>query len=342
MRALRAGACLCLALVVIAASARAQVGPESPQRRIAVLVMAGSEVDREIGDELTEVAIAAVAGLGRGQIVGKEELQARLGQEESSTRECLGSSACIGRLGVELGVDEVVAGTVGPRGGGWVFNLNRIDVRSAQTLGRVFREVEGDLGALARALREAMPELYVERAATSTLVITVPPAAEVFFDGAMTAVGREDGPVRLADVEPGPHEVVVQAPGFMRWRRTVRVEPGAMLQLEVELVPMRVPQDEGLSPLVFVGIGVAVAGLALGTVLGVLSQRDFEQGGTRAEAIDFVDSRESEALGANIAFGVAGAGLVTAGIGLLLSGGDDAPSVSASVDGMSFTLDGTF
>ena len=67
----------------------------------------------ELADALTELMIGEIAVRGGVSIVGKEEFQAQLGQTEARSLECIGSAACLGRVGVELQVDEVVAGTVG-------------------------------------------------------------------------------------------------------------------------------------------------------------------------------------------------------------------------------------
>ena len=107
---------------------RLQAPPPDPAKRVAVLLLAARGVDPETADALTEVAIGALAARGGATILGKEEFQAQLGQGEARSMECVTSTACLGRVGVELGVDEVIAGTINKRGAAWVFNIDRKSV----------------------------------------------------------------------------------------------------------------------------------------------------------------------------------------------------------------------
>ncbi len=306
-------------------------------KRVAVLVLATSGVDPETADALTELVIGAIAVRGGMTIVGKEEFQALLGQGEARSIECVSSTACLGRIGVELGVDELVAGTVGRRNTRWIFNVNRIDIRTGELAGRVFREVEGDVGALADSMQQAVPELYERpRQPGGLLVSANVDGAEVVVDGSLVGIYHGSA-VELTNVAPGRHEITVSAAGYFDWSRVVNVADGATMQIEAALdAPRRRGEEEpsGLSPLFVVGVGVAAAagGVAIG--FGIASQATRPDGITRTEAVEFVDARSTEAAVADIAMGVAGAGLVTAVIGLLVSdfgGGDqDVPDVAFS------------
>ena len=123
-----------------AQSLQAPVEDSASRKRVAVLVLATGQVEAATADALTELAIGVVAQRGGIAIVGKEEFQALLGQSEEGSIECVSSSACLGRIGVELGVDELIAGTLGRREQVWIFNLNRIDIRSGVLAGRAFKK----------------------------------------------------------------------------------------------------------------------------------------------------------------------------------------------------------
>jgi len=293
------------------------VAPRTPLLRLAILVLATGDLDPDVADALTELVIGAVAGRGGVTIVGKEEFQARLGQGEASSIECVSSTACLGRVGVELGVDELMAGTVARRGGRWVFNINRIDIHTGQLAGRAFREVDGDVGALADAIQDAVPSLYeqAERAATLLVSANVEPA-EVSVDGMVVGTYRGE-PLRVPDVTAGRHELLVSAAGRHSWRRSVNVSEGATVQLEAVLdIPV---VSGGVSPLVWVGAVVAGVGAGGAIGFGLSSRRDPAADESRADQIDFVDARRRDALIANIGMGVAAAGVAMALLGLLLS-----------------------
>ena len=158
------------------------------------------------------------------------------------------------------------------------------------------------------------------------LVIVVPRASP-----AGTVVTRDGitlGPVSLGietPVDPGPHVVVVGAPGraeatvrvMLAEGETKRVEaaPGDAVRGDAGRAPEG-PEARGTSPLVWVGFGVGAAGLAVGSVTGLLAMSratDVERacpGGLcpDAEALDRVDGGRTLGNVSTVAFVVGGAG----------------------------------
>jgi hypothetical protein len=320
--------------------------PRDPtgRTRIGVLVLAVSGVDQDTADALTELAISAVARRGRVDIVGKEELQARLGQTEGGSIECVSSGACLGRIGVELGVDELIAGTVGRRGTTWVFNLNRFDIRSGELAGRVFQEIEGDVGALADGFEATIPNLFARELNPATLVVSASVAgAEIHLNGVLVGVFRDE-PVRIDNLRPGRHELRVSAGGYFDWERTVSLGEGTALQVDAALESPGVENGTHVSPLFIGGLVAAGVGAGLAIGFGIASQAEPGNDVTRAQAFDFYDARDTEALVANISLAVAGAGVVSAVIGLLLSdfsGDEPVATASISPDGVSLSYTGS-
>ncbi len=297
--------------------------PGEPARaRVAVLLLATGDLDAQVADGLAELLIGAVAERGGVRIIGKEEFQAQLGQGDAGTLECIGSMACLGRVGVQLDVTEVIAGTVARDGARWVFNVNRVDVRRGEITGRVFREVDGELGDVADALSAAVPELYRAPVRTATLVIACDVmGAEVSLDGAV--LGAVRGELREAGVEAGRREVRVSAPGYRTWRREVRFAEGAEVHLEARLVPSVV---EEISPFAWIAGGLALAALVPAIALGVSSQATLaptpeeraSMAVTRAELLAFYDAREREAIAADVLFALGGAAAVATLVAFLV------------------------
>lgn len=340
-----------LALVLVlgaAADASAQDGgapdegslPEPPEHAapasepIAVLLLPSGDVEASVADALTELLIAAVAQRGGATIVGKEEFQAQLGQGDASTAECLESITCLGRVGVALGVREVVAGTIGHHGTTWAFALNRIDLRTGVTLGRVFREVEGDLGAVVRSLPESVADLYVETIEPGRLVVRASvEGAEVSLDGAVIGTVVAGEPVRRDLVEPGRHDVSVAASGHTTYRRTIDVESGTTFALEAELAALPHHGFE-VPALTWALGGVALASLAGGIGLGVSSTGRPPEDATQREVQGYYAARQNEAIAADVCFGVAAAATAGALVPLVLAAIEDEgtpPSVTGSI-----------
>jgi len=329
--ALGLGLALCLAAPAAAQEPDADPEPEPPRRRMAALVLTTGDLDPTMAGGLSEVLIGALAARGGVTIVGLEEFQAQLGQGDDGTLECISSMACLGRVGVQLDVVEVVAGTLAQRESRWVFNLNRVDIRAGEIVGRVFREVEGDLGAVADALHAAIPELYAPppepeppvppappEPSPGVLIVRTPVAgAEVTIDGALVGLTASGGLTH--ELPAGEYALEVGASGYHRWSRTVAVRSGADTRLEVQLEEAYV---ESVHPWVIVGASIAGLALGVGIGLGVASQedpsfdRDQRMTGEvrRADVVAYYDARRAEALAANVLYGLAGAAAASAAL----------------------------
>lgn len=306
------------AVLLWGARATAQPAPQAPPtsaRRIAVIVLSGGGVAPETAADLTEVLIAAIAAQPGREVIGKEELQARLGQDEARSRQCIESPICLANVGAELAVDEIIAGTVAAREGGLTVNLVRQEIASGEVRGRFSRDVQGDAAALPPVLQAAAVEIYREPERPAELRVDANvEGAEVFVDD--RRVGTT--PLRQNDLRAGTHRVRVDSVGWRGQTRSVRLRPGGHAELDFTLV--EAPEERQLaagsppSTLAVVtcwtSAGLAVAAGALGTVFALRSQSGFEQGVTQREAAATLDDREDEALVANIAF--AGAGTLAA------------------------------
>lgn len=301
----------------------------STRLRVGVVLLPRGATSPEITDSLTELLIAAVASRGDSEIVGKEEFQSALGRDDAGTLACIESDACLGRMGRELRVRELVAGTLhvdGATPDGYRFELYRLDVESGVARGRIAREVVGGLPALLAALTSSVDELYVERVDPGAVVVTVrPPEATLALDG-VPVERTADGSFRAAFVMPGEHELAGRAPGFVPWSRRVTVDPGTTLMLSVELAP-RVAETE-ISPWTW---ALGAGGIGLGAVaigLGASSQTAPDPGLDMRQTRAFYEVRAAEALGANVLYVAAGLAVVGTVVSLVLDLSSDEPAAA--------------
>jgi len=288
-------------------------------------MLATPGVEPELADALTELMIGEIAVRGGVSIVGKEEFQAQLGQTEARSLECIGSAACLGRVGVELRVDEVVAGTVGRTDTGWVYNLNRIDIASGELVGRAFERVQGEVDALAQSVESVLPRIFTSREPETSLhLLTSVEGAELYLDG--VSVGRSGADiVRLTGLATGSHRLLVQAEGYHPYEREITLRENETMRLEIALQPRpaettSVAESSGISSLVWIGMTGAVASGIVATVFGVRSQREVgSQGLTRQQAVREVESRERDVTRSYISLGAVGVSAAIGVIGLFLS-----------------------
>lgn len=307
-------------------------GPSSessaPSRpRVGVMVLAVSPEDAALAEGLGEVLLAAIAGRDALRLVGKEEIQAALGHDDAASLGCLAAPACLGQLGVQLGLGELVAVTLGRREGGFAFDLGRFDPRTGVRLAHVFREVDADeVGALADAMLAALATSEETAApASARVVLTVEPRhATVRIDGVEVATSD------AIELSPGAHRLEVRAEGFVSVERSLELAAGERRDVDVALASIapppppdvRAPVEERRAPWTVIAIasgGVAVGAGALALGLGVRSQRDVDEGLTRAEALAQVAARRRDARIANASWVVGSVALATAAVTAVLA-----------------------
>jgi hypothetical protein len=281
-------------------------------------VLATSDKDNDLADNLTEVIIAYAARHGGFEIAGKEEFRARLGVEsERRTQACLDDIGCLGRAGVSLGVRRIVAGSVGTRGKQVLFNLNLNNVQDGKVESRVFRLIEGGVDNLIKAVQEASSELFRPRAEPGKIQVTTDPAgARVAIDNAYLGITPLISPTLVA----GKHDVRVEATDRFPWTSRVEVRPGE--ELQIRLTPDNLPRRRRWpANAAIASTTLAVATLATGAFFGVLSQMQ-PNGDSRQAAMQELDEKRGFAHTANVAFG-ASAGFAAMALYLFIRYQDD-------------------
>ncbi|HEV8320711.1 MAG TPA: PEGA domain-containing protein [Myxococcota bacterium] len=298
----------------------AEPRPEGPPplRLAALLLRAeGGGVDATVSDSLTEVLITTLASTGRFDLVGKEEVKALLKvDDEMRALECIASAACLGALATHLHVAKALVGTVGRDKGAYLVNLTLVNLLTGETEQNLFLKVEGDIAALSDKLSAVAVGAATPRPSPGTVAVSADVGgAEVLVDDA--SVGK--APARKAGLTAGVHKVKVVKPGYFDWTADVPVAAGAevavaaSLKVDPSYEPYKSRPSFRVAAAVAAGFAVAGGGAA-GTLSYLAVRREHRAEGSTEMATAFGDAGSARdfALGANIAFGVAGAALVTA------------------------------
>jgi hypothetical protein len=202
--------------------------------------------------------------------------------------------------------------------------VSRIAVQPAEP--PVFTEARATVRDLAAALEARIPSLSVD--------VTGTPEAKVSIDG--IELPRNQFRVQRK-LNPGKYSVVASAPGFREEREEVVLAESDSRQLVLELEPSVGPTTEtwseparsGKEPasasavpptklptLVYVGFGVGAAGIAVGSVAGVISltktanaKEHCQDARCQPVASDDIESARTWATVSNVGFavGIAGA-----------------------------------
>lgn len=216
-----------------------------------------------------------------------------------------------------------------------LLSVSRIDVVAAETARSTAARREST--HLADELRPRIPTLAVR-------ITGAPPgSATLTIDGTAVPAEALDAPRPL---DPGTHELAARSTNGGTAQATVALKEGDALQVEARIplvapTPMAtstVPAGEaspppsaskgGLSPLVYVGVGLGAGGLIVGTVTGVLamSKASTVKGscmGTLCDPSVKGDVQSGQTLGnvSTVAFIGAGVGAALGIVGLVLSQG---------------------
>jgi hypothetical protein len=191
MCALKAGVGIASALLLSALTT-----PATARERLAVLIVADG--DPGLGDDLTEVAIAALAEHRDRELVGTSELRARLTGilPEEGLGACLDRAECLARVGATAGAARAVIGRVQPSGGGHQISLSLTEMATAQTLAHVSNTVSGGMDPLVVAVRAGVNRLLATDAARAS---PAPPLPAIAVPTTEPAAG-----VSLASKPPEP------------------------------------------------------------------------------------------------------------------------------------------
>ena len=128
--------------------------------------------------------------------------------------------------------------------------------------------------AEARGYTPSDRDLEMERAGRATVdfVLAAIPTlgtlvVESATSGALVALdGSERGPTPFRmDLEPGTHQLAVTAPGHRTMERAVEISIGDLMQVQADLAP---EESWVESPVLWIVLGVVVAGAVAGTTLG--------------------------------------------------------------------------
>lgn len=293
---------LTLALAVLAEPA--------PPAKIAVIALAAGDVSPQLADDMTELLAAEVARRGGMEIAGKEEFRARLGvTEDRRATSCLVEMPCLGRVGTELGVTRILSATIGRRGADHILAVNLIDLLSARTEGRVFKQVPGGLPPLIRELKEAVRRVFEPAPEPGTLRVTsAVEAVRVYLDDVF--IGTT--PLAKSDLLAGRHRLRAEREGRYRFARVIDVPAGETLELTLD--PASLPERPRWPRYLGWGaLGAAGAVALAGTLEAVLSQETPNEP-VRKDNLAEVGRLEGRARNANILFLTAGALAVTSGV----------------------------
>lgn len=308
-------------LPALAAAAPTGAGPGFKKPRLAILdfTLAGS-AHPDLARVLSDGA-AAGAQDGELQVVTQGEVSAMLGLDRM--RQLLGCSddqGCLSDAAAALDADRLLSGSLTILERTSLLTVRLIDARKGRTLTRstttLLDATEKELVDAARRL--AHEAVTGQKLDTSGLLrISVDrPSASVTLDG------KEIGKTPLLEtprVLEGPHTVVVQKDGFVRWSSSVTVPAGGEVPVQAQLIPIRLLGEAARSRLwswAYGSTGVVALAAGGGVLFGKMaadSHDRYRKATNRTEASRLRSETRTRATLATASWSIAGAAALGAG-----------------------------
>jgi hypothetical protein len=266
------------------------------------------------------------------QIITQGEVAAILGLDRMRTLlGCSDDQGCLSDLAGALDAERLLSGSLTILERTALVTVRLIDARKGRTLARVSTSLlDATEKELVDAARRLAFEVVTGKRLDTSGVLRIQidrPGAVVTLDG--KEMGRS--PLTAAPrVLEGPHAIVVQKEGYVRWSTTVAVPPGGEVPVQVELIPIRLLGEAARSRLwawAYGSTGVAVVGLAGGLLFKRQADDAYSQyqsATNRTRASDLKNQTQQKATLSKASFAVAGAAAVSAATLYILAARADA------------------
>ncbi len=123
-------------------------GGSQSRRAVAVPDFKARGLEETIVQSITEVVIKEVDRLGLFRMISMDDIRQMLEHEQSKMMLGCDDTSCLAEIGEALGVELLLAGSVGKVGDTYVVSLKLIDVRKVEVISREERTVSGKIEEL--------------------------------------------------------------------------------------------------------------------------------------------------------------------------------------------------
>lgn len=135
------------------------------KQKITILGLEARQIEQGIADTISDTIAVELSNIGDFEVITKADMKAMLDLEsQKQLMGCEDDVSCIAEIGGALGVDKIIAGSLGKIGQTYILNLSLVNVLQAKVENRVSGRVKGELDQLIDALSPMVAELFGKKA----------------------------------------------------------------------------------------------------------------------------------------------------------------------------------
>ncbi len=169
------------------------------------------------------------------RLLERQQMGAILSEQGLQSSGACDSQDCTVKVGQLLGVEQILAGSIGYTNGLYSFSLRLIDVKT----GEILRTATQDCScSFQEVLTTAVPRLAAaissQTGSGSAWIVSDPPGAQVLVDGSPKGAT----PASLEDLPPGSHALTLRKEHHQDWTGTVEVALGKPSRVQASLRPL--------------------------------------------------------------------------------------------------------
>ena len=278
-------------------SAAALISAEQPARlTIAVNDLRGTGIDEAASTIISERLRSELINTGAFRVMERAEMKSILKEQGFQQSGACDESSCLVQAGQLLGVNRMIAGSVGAVGNFWTISLRMLNVGTGEILFTINEDYEGEFkGVVSRATARAATKLVSGAVGEIEQVALAGKKGELFIESSEGGAKIEiDGkvipgvtPLSLSGFPAGNHEIVVRKGAYAGTEKIV-LKPNAAVRISI---PMQL--DKGFLKVISTPAGASIFLIPTSMSVGAqLSRGEVKETGRTPYQCDSIEPGE--------------------------------------------------
>lgn len=218
---------------------------------IAILELEGKNVPQTEASILSDKLRVELYKTNKFKIIERAQMDEVLAEQGFQQTGCF-SNECIVEVGRLIGVEQVIAGSIGKVGDIYFISIRLISVTEGTIINNVEEMIEGSINEvlktgmtnIAYKLIADEPDAPTPVTTGAVSISTIPSKARITFDGKDIS---QKTPALIDNLSEGSYPVHISLRGYLKVQRVVEVKAGETTDLKIQLQKIEKPQQQVVS-----------------------------------------------------------------------------------------------